>query len=72
MNFPQNASKPKKDIVEQYLAHFLERIKKKKNLSLFNILIKNSCLNKSNFSSEFALFKHGKKNKFSEYFSALM
>ena len=32
--------------------------------------MKNICLNKSKFSSRFALFKHGKKNKFSEFFSA--
>ena len=30
----------------------------------FYLLIQNSCLIKSKFSSEFALFKHGKKNKF--------
>ena len=34
-------------------------------------LIKNSCLNKSKFSSGFALFKLVKKNKLSEYFCAL-
>ena len=31
---------------------------------------KKSCLNKSKFSSGFAPFKHGQKNKLSEYFSA--
>ena len=41
-----------------------------KYFSLFNVLIKNSCLKKSKFSSEFALFKYGKKNKLSEYFCA--
>ena len=41
-----------------------------KYLSPFIGLIKNSCLNISKFSSGFAPFKHGKKNKLSEYFSA--
>ena len=41
-----------------------------KYLSPFTGLIKNYCLNKSKFSSEFAPFKHGKKNKLSVYFSA--
>ena len=36
----------------------------------FTGLIKNYCLNKSKFSSGFASFKYGKKNKISEYFSA--
>ena len=40
-------------------------------MSPFTGLIKNCCLNKSKFSSGFAPFKHGKKNKHSEYFSAL-
>ena len=30
----------------------------------FYLWIQNSCLIKSKFSSEFSLFKHGKKNKF--------
>ena len=34
-------------------------------------LIKNSCLNKSKFFSGFFHFKHGKKNKLSEYFIAV-
>ena len=36
-----------------------------KYLSPLTGLIKNSCLNKSNFSSRFAFFKHGRKNKLS-------
>ncbi len=36
----------------------------------FHGLIKNSCLNKSKFSSGFVPSKHGKKNKLSECFSA--
>ena len=39
-------------------------------LSPLTGLIKNSYLNKSKFSSGFAPFKRGKKNKTSEYFSA--
>ena len=39
-------------------------------LSPFTGLLKNNCLNKSKFSSGFAPFKHGKKNKLSEYLSA--
>ena len=41
-----------------------------KYLSPFTGLIKRNCLNKSKFSSRFTLFKHVKKNKLSEYFSA--
>ena len=41
-----------------------------KYLSPFTGLIKKSCLNKSKFYSGFAPFKHGKKNKLSEYSSA--
>ena len=33
----------------------------------FTVLIKNNCLNKTKFSSGFAVFKHGKKNILSEY-----
>ena len=36
----------------------------------FTGLIKKNCSNKSKFSSGFAPFKHDKKNKLSEYFSA--
>ena len=36
----------------------------------FDRFVQKSCLNKSIFSSGFASFKHGKKNKLSEYFSA--
>ena len=35
----------------------------------FYLFHQKRCLNKSNFSSGFALFKHGRKNKLSEYFS---
>ena len=36
----------------------------------FDRFVQKSCLNKSIFSTGFASFKHGKKNKLSEYFSA--
>ena len=39
-------------------------------LSHFTGLIKNSCLNKSKFSSGFVPFKHGEKNKLSGFFGA--
>ena len=40
------------------------------DLSPFTHLIKNSCLNKTKLSSGFAPFKHGHKNKLSEFFNA--
>ena len=70
MKFPSNASKQQKCIVWQYVANFLAKNCFYSQLYPFTGLFKNSCLNKSKISYEFALFKHGKKNKHSEYFSA--
>ena len=70
MNFHKNASKQQKGIVQQYVAHFEEKNFFFKYLSPFTGLIKNCCLNKYKFSFENAPIKHGKKNKFLEYFSA--
>ena len=64
MNFPINASKQQKSIVYQYVAHFVEKNSFCQYLSPFTGLIKNSCLNKSNFSSGFSPFKYGKKKNF--------
>ena len=36
----------------------------------YPLLLVNCCLNKYKFSFEYAPFKHGKKNKLFEYFSA--
>ena len=52
------------------MAHFVEKDIFCLYLSPFTGLIKNSCLNKSKFSSVFTLFKYGTKKKISEYFSA--
>ena len=41
------------------------------NIYPFYWFDKKNCLNISKFSSGFASFKHGKKNKLSEYFSAI-
>ena len=41
-----------------------------KYLFLFNVLIKNCCINNFKFSWEFSVFKHGKKNNLSENFRA--
>ena len=65
MNFHQNSSKQQKSVVKQYMAHCEE-----KNSSSITGLFKNCCLKISKFSSGFSPFKHGKKNKFNEYFSA--
>ena len=64
MNFPQNASKQQKGIVDQYVTHLLEKSSFCQYLSPFTGLIKNSCLNKSNFSSGFAPFKLVRKTNF--------
>ena len=70
MNFPKNSSKQQKDIVQQYMAQFVEKNSFCYYLSHFSVLIKKSCLNKSKFSTGLEPFKHGKKYKLSEYFSA--
>ena len=67
MNFPKNASKQQRDIVYQYVGNFVE---KNSFCVYLTGLIKKSCLKKFKFSSVFAPFKHGTKNKLSKYFSA--
>ena len=54
----------RKALFDRIFLTFWRKIFFFKYLSLFNVLIKKSCLNKSKFSSEFALYKHGKKNNF--------
>ena len=51
MNFPKNASKQQKGMVLKYVAQFVEKNSFCSYLSPFTGLIKNSCLNKSKFSS---------------------
>ena len=70
MNFPKNASKQQKGIVQQCVARFVEKNCFCKYLTAFTGLIEKCCLNKSKFYSVFSPFKHGKKNKLSNNFSA--
>ena len=52
------------------MAHFEKKNSFCLYLSPFTGLIKNSCLNKSNFPQDLPLFKYGKKNKLSNFFGA--
>ncbi len=52
------------------MAQFVEKNSFCYYLSHFSDLIKNSCLNKSKYSTGLEPFKHGKKYKLSEYFNA--
>ena len=69
MNFHKIASKQQKDSLAE-CGSLCEEKSFCWYLSPFTGLIKNSCLNKSKFSSGFFPFKHGKRNKVSEFFSA--
>ncbi len=68
MNFTENASKQKESLVYLYVAPSEEKNSFCYNLSPFNGLIKNSCLNNPNFPQDLPLFKLIKKNKLSVYF----
>ncbi len=68
MNFPKNASKKKKRIVLLYVSNFKE--KKKIFVNISPILLARSKHLHLNFPQHLPLFKHVKKNKLSEYFSA--
>ena len=71
MNIFENTSKQPKGVASSV---WLTLARKKKGLLMFTPftgLIKSICLNKSKYSSGFAPFKHGKKNKLSEDISPL-
>ncbi len=64
MNFPKNAPKHQKPIVNLNVTHFEEKNSFYQYLSPFNGLIKKFCLKNLNFLLDFPLFKHVEKNKF--------
>ena len=52
------------------MAHFVGKNSFVNIYPLLRVWLKNSCLNKSKFSSGFSPIKYGKKNKLSEYIIA--
>ena len=70
MNFPNNALKKEIHSLAVFNSLYGEIFFFFIYLSPIIGLIKNSCFNKSKFSSVFTLFKYCQKSKLSEYFSA--
>ena len=64
MNISKKASKQKKGIVLQYVAHFVEKKIFCYYLSPITGLIKNRRLNKFKFYSGFSTFQNGEKKNF--------